>query len=155
MGDSVVELLRQKQQRAAELRQELTQIEAELAEARELLAAGKSQPSKARARRVPVGTAKRPIQSNSSVDWAKRVLDMVKTPLEVDDLLGKIRQIGGPQIQKPTLVSNLSRYVKQGNTFNRTAPNTYGLIEWDRAATDIFGERHGKRNELEEIPDVN
>lgn len=31
---------------------------------------------------------------------------------------------------KATLVSNLSRYVNQNDTFTRPAPSTYGLAEW-------------------------
>jgi hypothetical protein len=65
-----------------------------------------------------------------SVDWALRILREIQTPLPAEALIDLIAKRGGPEIKKPTLVSNLSRYVQHGDTFTRPAPNTYGLVEF-------------------------
>ena len=85
------------------------------------------------------GKRSRPIQNNSSVDWTLRTLRANGRPMRTDDILRAIVAQGGPMIQKSTLVSNLSRYVKHHDTFDRPAPDTYGLVEWDRSADELFG----------------
>ena len=72
---------------------------------------------------------KRPIQESSTVGWARRVLRTAKRPMHVDELIKMIEQMAGRQVSKATLVSNLSRYVNQNDTFRRPQPNTYELID--------------------------
>lgn len=40
--------------------------------------------------------------------------------------------MSGRTLSKATLVSNLSRYVKAGDTFKRTAANTFALIDEEK-----------------------
>ena len=49
--------------------------------------------------------------------------------MHVDELIKMIEQMAGRQVSKATLVSNLSRYVNQNDTFRRPQPNTYELID--------------------------
>ena len=70
----------------------------------------------------------RPIRESSSVGQARRVLRIAHGgPLHIDEVIKLIRQMTGLSVNKQTLVSNLSRYVNAGDTFVRTAPNTYAL----------------------------
>ncbi|MGE4054188.1 MAG: hypothetical protein AB7F99_05260 [Vicinamibacterales bacterium] len=73
----------------------------------------------------------RPIRETSSVGWAKRVLEMSGGPMHVDDIIRNIQHMTGLPVSKATLVSNLSRYVKAGDTFKRTAANTFTLLKYD------------------------
>ena len=61
---------------------------------------------------------------------------MAGKPMHIDQLIERIDQESGLSFQRATVVSNLSRYVKHHDTFTRPAPNTYGLIEFDRAEMD-------------------
>ncbi len=72
---------------------------------------------------------KRPIRESSTVGWARRVLRTARRPMHIDEILKLIAQMTGRSVSKATLVSNLSRYVKAGDTFRRMAPNTYELIQ--------------------------
>ena len=71
---------------------------------------------------------RRPIHESSSVGWARRVLRTARRPIHIDEILTLIAQMTGQTVSKATLVSNLSRYVKAGDTFRRTAANTFELI---------------------------
>jgi hypothetical protein len=74
---------------------------------------------------------KRPIRSASTVGHAYRVLRMVGGPMHVDEIIKNISHMAGKPVSKATLVSNLSRYVKAGDTFTRTGANTFGLISYE------------------------
>lgn len=82
---------------------------------------------------------KRPIQESSTVGWARRVLRTAKRPMHVDELIKMIEQMTGRHISKATLVSNLSRYVNQNDTFRRPQPNTYELIETSGGEMRLVG----------------
>jgi hypothetical protein len=63
-----------------------------------------------------------------------KVLFLHGKPMHVDVLRQQIQKESGADEapKKNTLVSNLSRYVRYGDTFNRPAPNTFGLINFSR-----------------------
>ncbi len=137
---TLVEVIREKQGRLGALRDEIAQLEAELREAKGLLSghvslAASPRQTKAKSRHgFTNGKRRKPIQTGSSVDWAQRVLNGDGGPLHIDRLITRILQAGGPDVKKPTLVSNLSRYIKHGDTFIRTAESTYGLLGRDKPA---------------------
>ncbi len=130
-----LETLKLKHLRAAVLKAELSIIEAELRDARAILAgriAVTPEPNKPKSRHGFTGGKRaKPIQEGSSVWYSEKILRDTGHPLSVDALLVKINAVSDTPVQKPTLVSNLSRYVKHGDTFNRPAPSTFGLVEWD------------------------
>lgn len=134
---SILDVLRDKQRRLEELRKEADQLEAELAKARALLgipqAGGKPRRVKSR-HGFTHGVRTRPIKNGSSVDWAKKALQDAKSPLHIDSLIAVIVAMGGPEVKKATLASNLSRYVVHHDTFTRPQANTFGLIEWGETA---------------------
>jgi len=74
---------------------------------------------------------KRPIREKSTVGWAKRVLQMTGGPMYIDDIIKNIEHMTGLSVAKTTLVSNLSRYVKAGDTFKRTGANTFALLSYE------------------------
>lgn len=82
------------------------------------------------------GFRKRPIRDKSSVGWAKRVLKMNGGPMHVDDIIKNVQHMTGMPVNKTTIVSSLSKYVKAGDTFKRTAANTFALIE-DSSEDDV------------------
>ncbi len=63
----------------------------------------------------------------SQVGMAFAVLQRVKTPLHVDDLIVAIAQAYGVQPARDSLVSALTKKVVAGERFEKTAPNTFGL----------------------------
>lgn len=71
----------------------------------------------------------RPIRESSTVGQARRVLSMVGAPMHVNDIIKNIEHMSGLPVSKGTLVSNLARYVKAGDTFVRTGKNTFALID--------------------------
>ena len=126
----ILSAIREKTSRLAELREEAKALEAELEQVRGLVAQNGGARAKAPARHgFAGGRRRRPIQDGSSVWWAKKVLSEAGGPLTADELVKRISQLSGQEVRKPTLVSNLSRYHKFSDTFFRTGPNTYGLLD--------------------------
>jgi hypothetical protein len=121
-------------QKVRELRQSLdaldetrAQIQAELDE---IVAAAGGAPErpKGRSKGRSVAAGRRPIREGSALHWAKVVLEKRGTPWYVDDLLKDIQHLSGRTIQKTSLVSSLSRYVRAGDTFTRPKEGYYGLV---------------------------
>jgi hypothetical protein len=152
-----VATLREQQQRADDLRRDLVQIDAQRAEKAAELAtienrmreafgilSGQAEPAaKAKSRHGFVGGKRsRPIQHGSSVWWSAKVLHMLGKPLHIKTLISWISKESGEEFKPATLVSNLTRYVRYGDTFTRPAPNTFGLIDFslDIDAQTIFEE---------------
>jgi hypothetical protein len=121
-------LVREKRNRIAELEAELATLKSELsAVLRELMPDPDPVPSK------------RGTSGGNTMKWAEEVLRENGQPLHVTDMITRIeRQFGGP-VRYTTLVSNMSRLVKQGRTFYRAGPNVFGLLE-EREKT-LKGER--------------
>jgi hypothetical protein len=58
------------------------------------------------------------------------MLREAKQPLHVDTIL-KLANGKGIRLIKTSVISTLSRLSGKKKTFNRPAPNTYGLIAWE------------------------
>ncbi|HEX5474861.1 MAG TPA: hypothetical protein VFX12_09390 [Vicinamibacterales bacterium] len=133
------ETIRRKQQRIAELRQEITDLQAELKEARSILSGKAASREDIRSatrvvqRRPPSRDTvrKRPIKEGSSVWWARQLMLSWQRDEHIDTIVAEIARAMGRPISKPTVVSNLSRYVARNDTFTRTAENRYGLLNYD------------------------
>jgi hypothetical protein len=78
------------------------------------------------------GRRAKPIQQGSSVWWTAKMLYQSQQPMHIDRILPRVQEQSGLKFKKATVVSNLSRYVKYGDTFNRPAPNVYGLIDFSQ-----------------------
>jgi len=83
---------------------------------------------------LAVGSDIEPAQSmlrqGSAVAQARSVILDCGTPMHISDLLVAL---GKQQTReaRASLASSLSAYVRRGEIFSRTAPNTFGLIELD------------------------
>ena len=64
---------------------------------------------------------------------AHRVLMEAGEPLHVDEI---VKRIGSGAKSKINVVSTLSRYLRQGKVFTRTAPSTFGLQKGSSDADD-------------------
>jgi hypothetical protein len=127
MADDFAQAIRTKQQRISELERELSQLYAELDEWRGLL--GVHVDKKKAARKA--GGRRRPIRERSTVWWAYKVIKHAAKPVQIDALVEGVQELSGLNVRKSTLVSNLSRYVANGDTFTRPEPGRYGLRELD------------------------
>jgi hypothetical protein len=86
------------------------------------------------------------LRAGSAVAQAREVILLESNPLHITDILQRL----GRNVTKGarvSLASSLAAYVRKGEIFTRTAPNTFGLIELghipaERADTppDEFGE---------------
>jgi hypothetical protein len=132
-------------------RQRLAAIETRLREAAAIL---KGEPiAKPKSRHGFVGGKRaKPIQHGSSVWWTAKVLHMLGRPTHITQLLPRINRESGESFKASTLVSNLSRYVKFGDTFERPAPNTFGLIDFtkDPVAEGVLFDEFASDEEREE-----
>jgi type II secretory pathway component PulJ len=115
--------IREKQQRIVALRREILALEGELREAKAIL----NQKPKHETSKITL--RKRPIRPQSSVWWAQRVLQHAGKPIHIDELLRRVEELSGHTTRKSTLVSNLSRYVRMGDTFVRIEEGTYALAD--------------------------
>jgi hypothetical protein len=68
----------------------------------------------------------------SQVDMAYDILRRVKTPLHVSEIIARIEQIHGQQVDRESLVSALVKKVQRQDRFVRTDKNVFGLIESGR-----------------------
>ncbi|MDE0049552.1 MAG: hypothetical protein OXO52_07185 [Rhodospirillales bacterium] len=68
------------------------------------------------------------LRSGSSVAQAREVILRLGTPVHIDELL---RHLGRDLTRqnKASLTGSLAAYVRRGDIFTRTSPNTYGLLE--------------------------
>jgi hypothetical protein len=147
--DAVLQLIREKRERLESLQRQVAILQAELRQIEsatkgrpitiERFVPGKTRPKSRHG--FTNGKRARPIQPGSSVAWTRKVLSEAQKPLTVEQVIARIAAEGGPDVKKPTLVSNLSRYVQHHDTFRRVAPNTYGLIspeDSENKEVDIF-----------------
>ena len=124
MSGDLVGSIKEKQQRIIALKREILALEGELREAKTVLNQKKPQRETSR-----ITVRKRPIRPNSSVWWTHKVLLHSGKPLHIDELVKRVEEFSGHSTRKTTLVSNLSRYVRMGDTFIRLEEGTYGLAE--------------------------
>ena len=92
-------------------------LEAQLRAVRRLKSGEKSTTSKHRKRGM------------SQVDMAYDILRRIKTPLHVLEIIARIKEVHGRQVDRESLVSALVKKVKRQDRFVRTDKNVFGLIE--------------------------
>lgn len=133
MPGKLVSTIREMRQRLVALRQEVAELEAELEQAAEML--HRDQPSVELQQGMPLLSTTRdrvrPIRNTSAVGAALKILKQAQRPMHVDELIEHAWNMYSLPVVKTTLVSGLARYVKAKDTFTRTAPNVYGLVEFE------------------------
>jgi hypothetical protein len=77
-------------------------------------------------RHKPRQKAKRTGRAN--IDVVCDVLAAAPGPLHIDDIIQKANQSYGVKLSRESLVSAITKKVLDQNTFCRTAPNTFDLI---------------------------
>ena len=68
----------------------------------------------------------------SQVDMAFDILQRARTPLHVTEILQRIEQRHGRQVDRESLVSSLAKKVQRRDRFVRTDKNVFGLLETGR-----------------------
>ena len=131
MPIDLIGAIKEKQQRIIDLKREIRALEAELRQAKEVL---RGRPKRETGN---VAIRKRPIRQQSSVWWAKSMLQHAGKPLHIDELLNRIAEMSGQNHRKSTLVSSLSRYVRARDTFTRPEVGVYGLLEFAEEKIDV------------------
>jgi len=63
----------------------------------------------------------------SKLSITKNILDASGTPLHVTEIIEKAKNDYQTDIDRESIVSAISKKVQKGDTFIRTAPNTFGL----------------------------
>jgi hypothetical protein len=123
---------------------EISKLQAELEEARALLAGGAG-PIAVQRPRIPATSARvrvggrRPdaaagaeaLAQGSVAFQAAAAIRAAGRPMRAHDLVKAIEQ-AGHKVKLPTLVGSLSRWVKRRAVFYRAGRNMYGLIELRR-----------------------
>jgi len=76
------------------------------------------------------------LKPGSSTSRAVEVLKAAGKPLHINDIL--VRMGEQPDKRKRTsLVGTLSAYVRKKEILKRTGPNTFALLDWEPAATEL------------------
>ena len=96
-------------------------LEAQLRAVRRL----RSGEEKSRAKTGPKGL--------SQVDMAFDILQRARAPLHVNEIIERIAQRHGRQVDRESLVSSLVKKVQRGDRFVRTDKNVFGLLETGRS----------------------
>ena len=75
------------------------------------------------------------LRAGSAVAQARDVILRADAPVHINDIL---EQIGKEATRegRASLTSSIAAYVRKGEIFTRTAPNTFGLIELDHEAEE-------------------
>jgi hypothetical protein len=68
----------------------------------------------------------------SQVDMAYDILQRAKQPLHVADIIARIAQRHGQQVDRESLVSALAKKVQRSDRFVRSDKNMFALLEWGR-----------------------
>ena len=68
------------------------------------------------------------LRPGSTIGLARRLILDSNSPLHINDILVKLDK-SGTREARASLTSSLAAYVKRGEVFVRTGPNTFGLIE--------------------------
>lgn len=68
------------------------------------------------------------LRPGSAVAQARSVILKAQKPLHINTLLEQLGK-DGTRAARASLTSSLAAYVRRGEIFTRSAPNTYGLIE--------------------------
>lgn len=71
----------------------------------------------------------KPDKGLSQVDMAFYILNEARSPLHISEILDRIQQQFGVQVDRESLVSSLTKKVAKQDRFLRTAKNTFALLE--------------------------
>jgi hypothetical protein len=84
-------------------------------------------------------TADHTLRPDSALAKARDAIRAAGAPLPIAEIL---KAIGKPQDKKSrvSLAGTLSGYVRQGKVFTKTAPNTFGLLEFGNNQPEAPGE---------------
>ena len=74
-------------------------------------------------------TPPKPRSRLSQVDLAYNILKKARSPLHISDLLQRIEAAYSVSIDRESLVSSLSKKIARRDRFQRTAKNTFALLE--------------------------
>lgn len=82
-------------------------------------------------RDVQNGSADYALRPNSALAHARDAIRAAGSPLPIADIL---KAIGKPpdKNSRVSLAGTLSGYAREGKVFTKTAPNTFGLLEFDK-----------------------
>jgi hypothetical protein len=132
LRDNLQRLISKKEQEIAELEQQLRDARVYLQAVQDSI--------KALPREAMDASQTRELRAGTAVAKARDLIKSAGHPLHVTDIL---KGLGKPVDTKSklSLSGSLAGYVRDGQIFNRPAPNTFGLIEF----------HNGKGND--EIPD--
>jgi len=114
-------------------KQELTELARQLGEGRAYLAA--LEDTRKLLPKEASGNQEFVPRLGSDVAKVLALLKQEGAPLHIDVILSKL----GKPADKKTKVSlsgSMAAYVRDGKLFSRPAPNTFGLLEFDRSKTD-------------------
>jgi len=73
-----------------------------------------------------------PRRGMSQVDMAYAILKKSGSPLHVSEIIARIEQVHGRQVDRESLASALIKKVQRRNRFVRSDKNVFALIEWGR-----------------------
>jgi hypothetical protein len=78
------------------------------------------------------------LRPNSALARARDALMRAGQPLYIDDLLLAVGKELTPE-NRVSLAGTLSSYVRGGRVFTKTAPNTFGLLEFNERPSELGG----------------
>ena len=135
----VLDKVRQLVKRLHDLDAERAELEAQLAEIRKLTSGPALERKGRRSSRHG-----RALRKGSAAAWAETAIRHAGKPVHIDDLVEAVSRLSDKRVQKSSLVSNLSRYVRAGAVFSRPAEGFYSLveIESDDSRAEAFLESH-------------
>lgn len=75
------------------------------------------------------GRAAKKQKGTSKIDTVKNVLKDARRPLHITEIIETARKDYRTDLERDSVVSILVKKIKAGQTFKRTAPNTFALME--------------------------
>ena len=75
------------------------------------------------------GRPKGPPKLQSNIDIVINILESEKGPLHLDEIIRRAQQLHHRHLRRESLVSALTKKVLDRQTFVRTAPNTFALLQ--------------------------
>lgn len=76
-----------------------------------------------------------PLRKGSFVAQAREIILKLGAPVHIDTLLRHLGREPNRE-NKASLAGSLAAYVRRGEVFTRTAPNTFGLVEMQHAEVE-------------------
>jgi hypothetical protein len=74
-------------------------------------------------------SGRRDVPHGESTSQMSMIMDLLKDgPLHVSEIINRAKERYGVVLDRESIVSALTKKVKKGVTFVRTAPNTFGLM---------------------------